>query len=135
MAVLTITASNVVIVSSSSNVIQQYTAGAAINAGQLFYVDTSNLAQISVNSSELAAGVIGIAMNTAEAANQPLQGLLKGTITIGTGTVGSGYYLSSTSGSLELESDQSSSDWVTFAGIITSTGVLEFQPLLSGAQR
>jgi hypothetical protein len=134
MAILTITPSDVVIVNSANNRIQQYNAWEAITAGQLFSV-ISDLAQLAVNSSEAAATVVALALNTAEGPNQPIQGLLAGTVTIGTGTIASGYYLSSTAGSLELESDQSPSDWSTFAGIIVATGVLEFQPLVSGAQR
>ena len=122
MANLSITAANVAtsLGSQISN-----TAGVAITAGQVIYLDsTTSTMKLADADALLTAAVTGIAVNSA-AAGQPVTYQPNGLITIGaTVVVGTAYYLSSTAGGICLESDLASGDYVTFLGIATTTAII-----------
>jgi surface antigen len=101
------------------------TAGVAIAAGEVIYLDSAtSTVKLADADALLSAETVGIALNSA-AANQPVTYQSAGTITIGATVVpGTAYYVSSTAGSICLESDLASGDYVTLLGIATTTAII-----------
>jgi hypothetical protein len=94
VADLVITAANVAPTSNTN--IQTVTAGAAVTAGQVVYLDTaaSYVAKLAYGDTAAKATVFGVAMNNA-ASGQPLDVAVGGDITIGATIVtGTAYLLS-----------------------------------------
>lgn len=133
MADLSITAANVA--AGGGAKIVPGTAGEAITAGQVVYLDSSTgRFKLADNNSATAAvrSPYGIALNGA-AAGQPLSVLTSGPITIGaTLTAGVAYYLSATAGGICPVADLATGQYPTVLGIATSTTVLRVNLTESG---
>ena len=136
MANLTITASQVL---KSSGDTKRGTAGAAITAGAVVYLDVSastyKLAQCDGTAEE--ATVEGIALNDA-ATSQPFEFQTGGTITLGAGaapTEGEIYVLSATAGAIAPEADVvTSTNYVHVLGVGGATNTLVMGVNNSGQQ-
>ena len=125
MADLTITAANVV--ASANAVRESGTAGATITAGQLVYLDTTDMKYKLADNNGAAALRVpnGIALNGA-ANNQPLVIQKGGDITIGaTMTAGVAYYLSDTPGGICPVADLASGEYPCIIGIAKSASLLD----------
>lgn len=125
MADLTITAANVV--ASANAVRESGTAGATITAGQLVYLDTTDMRYKLADNNGAAALRVpnGVALNGA-ANNQPLVIQKAGDITIGaTMTAGVAYYLSDTPGGICPVADLASGEYPCIIGIAKSASLME----------
>lgn len=125
MADLTITAANVV--AAANAVRESGTAGATITAGQLVYLDTTDMKYKLADNNGAAALRVpnGIALNGA-ANNQPLVIQKGGDITIGaTMTAGVAYYLSDTPGGICPVADLASGEYPCIIGIARSASLLD----------
>ena len=125
MADLTITAANVV--AAANAVRESGTAGATITAGQLVYLDTTDMKYKLADNNGAAALRVpnGIALNGA-ANNQPLVIQKAGDITIGaTMTAGVAYYLSDTPGGICPVADIASGEYPCIIGIAKSASLLD----------
>lgn len=125
MADLTITAANVV--ASANAVRESGTAGATITAGQLVYLDTTDMKYKLADNNGAAALRVpnGIALNGA-ANNQPLVIQKAGDITIGaTMTAGVAYYLSDTPGGICPVADLASGEYPCIIGIAKSASLMD----------
>jgi hypothetical protein len=132
MADISITAANVV--AASDAVRESGTAGATVTAGQLVYLDNSDMKYKLADSNGAAALRVpsGIALNGA-ANNQPLVIQKGGDITIGgTMTAGVAYYLSDTPGGICPVADLASGEYPCIVGIAKSTSVLSVNIQPSG---
>jgi hypothetical protein len=132
MADISITAANVV--AGSDAVREAGTAGATVTAGQLVYLDPSDMKYKLADSNGAAALRVpsGIALNGA-ANNQPLVIQKGGDITIGgTMTAGVAYYLSDTPGGICPVADLASGEYPCIVGIAKSTSVLSVNIQPSG---
>lgn len=132
MADLTITAANVV--AAADAVRESGTAGATVTAGQLVYLDTSDMKYKLADSNGAAALRVpsGIALNGA-ANNQPLMIQKGGDITIGaTMTAGVAYYLSDAPGGICPVADLGSGEYPCIVGIAKSASVLSVNIQPSG---
>ncbi len=126
MADLSITAANVK--SSGGSKGKNGTAGAAVKAGELVYLEASSgtykLASSNSGTAE-ARSPDGIALNNA-AAGQPLRVHTEGPITIGaTLTAGVAYYASGTAGGICPVADLTTGHYPTIVGIAKSSSVLD----------
>jgi hypothetical protein len=124
MADISITAANVV--AGSDAVRESGTAGATVTAGQLVYLDTSDMKYKLADSNGAAALRVpnGIALNGASN-GQPLSVQKGGDITIGgTLTAGIPYFLSDTPGGLCPLPDIGTGEYSCIIGIAKSTSVL-----------
>jgi len=124
MADISITAANVV--AGSDAVRESGTAGATITAGQLVYLDTSDMKYKLADANGAAALRVpnGIALNGASN-GQPLSVQKGGDITIGgTMTAGIPYFLSDTPGGLCPLPDIGTGEYSCIIGIAKSTSVL-----------
>jgi hypothetical protein len=124
MADISITPANVV--PGSDAVRESGTAGATITAGQLVYLDTSDMKFKLADSNGAAALRVpnGIALHGASN-NQPLVIQRAGDITIGgTMTAGIPYFLSDTPGGLCPLPDIGTGEFSCIVGIAKSTSVL-----------
>jgi hypothetical protein len=134
LADLTITATSVV--AGSGAAITEGTAGVAVTAGQVLYLDSATNTYKLADCNSATAAVrspAGIALNGA-AANQPVGVLTRGPITIGaTVAVGVPYFLSGTPGGIRPLADNVTGDYVTILGIGTSTTVIDVKIHESGA--
>ena len=125
MADLTITAANVV--ASANAVRESGTAGATITAGQLVYLDTTDMRYKLADNNGAAALRVpnGVALNGA-ANNQPLVIQKAGDITIGaTMTAGVAYYLSDTPGGICPVADLASGEYPCIIGIAKSASLMD----------
>ena len=132
MADLSITAANVV--PGSDAVRESGTAGATITAGQLVYLDTSDMKFKLADSNGASALRVpnGIALNGASN-GQPLSIQKGGDITIGaTLTAGVAYYLSDTPGGICPVADLGSGEYPCIVGIAKSASVLSVNIQPSG---
>lgn len=134
MADLTITSSSVVKVTGSTS---QGTAGAAITAGDLLYIDTSDSNKLKLadaNNTSLTATIAGIALCDA-ASGQEVVYQKDGTITIGaTVAVGTFYTASQTAGAIADSADLTTSDYFSVVGYGISTTVIQLKIDNTGAQ-
>lgn len=132
MADLTITAANVV---ATSGTRENGTAGAAITAGQVVYINaTTGRYELADNNaaSVPARSPRGIALHAA-AVGQPLAVLRSGDITIGAAlTAGTDYWLSDTPGGICPRADLASGERVVLLGVAKSTTVLALNIQNSG---
>ena len=131
MAALTITAANVL--KGSNATLVNGTAGATITAGQLVYLDSAtNTYKLTDSDVVAAASAAGIALH-GSLANQPLQILAAGPITVGaTMTAGVVYYASPTAGGIGPVADLVATNRSIVVGVATSTTVLNVQIVDSG---
>ncbi len=134
MADLTITSGSVLAGSGAKKI--NGTAGAAISAGQVLYLEAATNTLKLADNDSATAGVrvpVGIALHAA-AAGQPLTYLAAGPITIGaTVAVGIVYILSSTAGGIAPVADVGAGDYNSIIGIGTSTSVIDVKIHSAGA--
>jgi hypothetical protein len=134
MADLSITAASVI--AGSGAKILHGTAGAAVTAGQVLYLDsaagTYKLADTD-SATTAARSPAGLALH-ASGTGQPIAVLTAGPVTIGaTVAVGDVYYLSGTAGGLAPFADVAAGDYPCIIGICTSTSVLDVKIHEAGA--
>jgi Uncharacterized conserved protein (DUF2190) len=126
MANLTITAANVI--RSSTSKFSNGTAGAAVTAGQVVYLDSADGRYKLADANSATAAVrapIGIALNDA-ATGQPLTVATEGAIVLGaTITAGVAYYLSATPGAIAPVADLTTGDYPCILGIAKSATDLD----------
>lgn len=89
-----------------------------IDAGEAVYIDAAGLADLASNASEDEATVRGVAVDTAEAAGQPIVICVQGTVAYGTDIFdpGQAYYVSDTPGGIRPATDLVGTD--EYAGFI-----------------
>lgn len=137
MADLSITASSVV--AGNGTPTKTGTAGAAIAAGEIVYLDTAATGKWQLADSDAASAEargrtanVGVALNSA-AANQPLVVQTGGPVTLGAVlTAGSAYYLSGTAGKICPLADVSGGEYYVLLGLAASTSVLNLDVQYSG---
>ncbi len=127
MADIAITATSVA--AGANSVVVNGVAGAAITAGQVVYLDSSDNRLKLADADSATAAVrspYGIALNGA-AIGQPVGVLRSGAITIGaTLTAGTDYWLSKTAGGICPRADVTGTGtYPTIVGVATSTSVLD----------
>lgn len=125
MAAISITAANV-LGSSLATRLSQYKSAAAITAGQLVYLNTSNawaLVDSDASLGTAANDVRGIAENSAPGAGQPLTVVTADpNFTIGaTSTAGSTIYASTTAGGITIADIPTTGAKPIVIGILNST--------------
>lgn len=135
MADLSITAANVV--PSSAAILNQATAGATITAGQLIYIDSSDLDSRSRGKAKLAdansgtsaaRSVAGIAFNSASAGQQVDYVVRDTALQIAASglTAGTIYGLSATAGGLAPSADFTTGWYPSVVAIAKSTTTIDF---------
>lgn len=135
MADLSITAANVV--PSSAAILNQATAGATITAGQLIYIDSSDLDSRSRGKAKLAdansgtsavRSVAGIAINSASAGQQVDYVVRDTALQIAASglTAGTIYGLSATAGGLAPSADFTTGWYPSVVAIAKSTTTIDF---------
>lgn len=110
------------------------TAGAAITAGQVVYLDpaTSTYKLADSNGTADARSPDGIALHAA-AIGQPVEVAQSGPVTIGATLVaGTDYWLSDTPGGICPRADVGATEYPTLIGLATSTTVLKVKIQESG---
>jgi hypothetical protein len=115
------------------------TAGAAIAAGDIVYLDTATTGKWQLADSDAASAEargqtsnIGVALNSA-ALNQPIVVQTSGPVTLGAVlTAGQALYLSDTPGKLCPVADISGGDYFTLMGLAASNSVMNVDPQYSG---
>ena len=125
MAEITLSAASVK-PANPNTVIGRGTAGVAISAGQVVFLDTDNKLKLASANAVGSAAAVGVALNSA-AADQPLAYAISGDVT-GTGsptamTAATVYVLGSSAGTIMLMSDldlTSGNRYGTIVGIATS---------------
>ena len=137
MADLSVTPSNVI--AGAGTPTKTGTAGAAIAAGEVVYLDTATTGKWQLADSDAASAEargrtanVGVALNSA-AANQPLVVQTGGPVTLGAVlTAGSAYYLSGTAGKICPLADVSGGEYYVLLGLAASTSVLNLDVQYSG---
>jgi hypothetical protein len=133
MADLVITAASVL--SGAGALVAHGTAGAALTAGQVVYLDeATSTYKLSDSNSATAAvrDVDGIALHAA-ASGQPIAVHTRGPITIGATLVaGQTYAASETPGGIQPVADLGSGEYPTILGMATSTTVLNVKIQTAG---
>jgi hypothetical protein len=135
---ISITAASVV--PSASAKFATKTAGATITAGQVVYEDTSDSNKVKLadtdSATALARVVFGIAAGGA-AAGQPVRIIREDpALTLGAVVaIGDIIILSGTAGAICPSTDAATGDYVTFLAVATSTTVVNFKPVASGAAK
>lgn len=126
MAALTVTASQVI--PDTSGEIRNGIAGAAITAGKAVYKDTSanvwQLADADALATVKEGFDAGIAISTAEVANQRIAVQVSGSPTIGAGAApaaGQTYVVGLTAGDISLEADPVAGDFICILGVGSGT--------------
>lgn len=111
------------------------TAGAAITAGQVLYLDASgNLQPAKCSGTAVLAGAVGIALNSAPGVGQPVVYAPSGTV-VGFGAVlasGQIYGLSATTGNICPVADLTTGNYTVILGVATSTSNLQLSIVASG---
>jgi len=128
MADLSITAANVVKYSNATT--RTGTAGAAITAGDVLYLDTT--LKLADTDTAAKATAVGIALNDA-AIGQPVVYLVAGGINPGaTVAIGTYYVISATAGNICPVADLVPGDYCTGLGWGTTTSRIEVNINVSG---
>src|SRR4051812_37234630 len=126
MADITITAANIV-ATNSATVKASGTSGAAITAGQSVYLDPSTStvkpAKADSASTTNAPNIVGVALDSAPGANQPITYAVGGDVTYGGGlTQGQVYVVSAAvAGNIAPYSDLAATNFVAVLGVARST--------------
>ena len=135
MADLTINAADVVPPATGVNA---GTAGDAVAAGQSGYLDSTDGNRVKLadaDNTAATAEAVGVAVNSAPKAGQPVSYLTLGDLTVTSGvTVGEIYVVSGTAGGVAPEGDLASSDYVTILGIGKTATSIAVKVHVSGIQ-
>lgn len=130
MADLVQTSANVVVYNPSS--IKVYTSNGAVTAGQPVYQDANgNYGPAGANSNSVVAGVngIGVALNSAPGAGQPISVWVGGQVNLGaTLAVGSIYVVSANNGKIAPNSDLTTNNYVTVLGTAINAAAIQSGP-------
>ena len=137
MADLVITASAVLAGSGAPT--KTGTAGAAIAAGEVVYLDSTTTGKWQLADADAATAAsrgntsdFGIALSSA-AANQPVVVQTSGAITLGPVLIaGTAYYLADAPGKLSPAADVTGGDYVTLIGLAASATALNLDVQYSG---
>lgn len=131
MADLSITAANVLAASGAEK--NRATAGAAITAGQVIYIlSTDSKAYLADDTTAVKAAARGVALNNA-AIGQPVTYISAGDFNPGAAVaVGLIYGVTDTPGGIGLVSERASADFVTVLGIATTTSNIHLSINRSG---
>ena len=107
---VTITATAVL---TPSGTIESGDSGEALTPGDWVYEDSasSQLKLAQCDGTFAQATVVGMILNQAAAAGQPVDYLRAGTVTIDNTTQGKAYFLSDTAGKMTYDSDITTSTW------------------------
>lgn len=113
-------------------------AGEVIDAGEAVYLNSSDnkLYLAEAGDSSAKANVLGIAVNSADAAGQPVNYAGAGEVTVDSATfaVGDFVFLSATPGKIGPESDLVSTDYKTLIGYATAANKLMVSRLITNVQ-
>jgi len=138
MAAITVTAANVLRVDGEVEK-NGFLSGVAITAGDAVYVDSSGVVQLLTNATSAGSGVgaqlVGVALNDAPGAGQPVF-ILKhgGTINIG-GTVAVGkQYCAGTAGGIIPVDDIATGEYITTVGVGLTAANIKLGFNVSGVQ-
>ncbi len=108
-----------------------YVAGEIIDAGEVCFIDTAdnNKVKLAANDTAAKATVKGIALNSALAADQPVNLHLSGSLTVTAAVFaaveeGAPLFLSNTAGKIIPMADLSGSEYVTYLGWVTDSNKL-----------
>lgn len=134
MVDITITPANVV--PGSNAKIARGTAGVALTAGQVVYLDSATTGKYQLADTDSATAAVrsphGIALHAASA-NQPISVQTEGALTIGATLVaGDAYYLSGTPGGICPVADVAAGDYPCIIGQAASTSVLNVDIVYAG---
>ena len=133
MADLSVTAGSVV--PTSTTIVRQGIAGAAITAGQTVYLDSSTSTYKLADSNGATAAVAatkGVALNGASS-GQPIDVATGGDINPGaTVAVGAAYAQSTTPGGIAAIADVTAGQYMTVIGVGTTTSNLKISLIVSG---
>jgi hypothetical protein len=125
MADLSVVAADVVEVSGVSKTTG--IAGAAITAGQPVYRDATDGFKLKpcIDTGAATADAVGIALNSAPGAGQPVTYATSGTIYLGVAAaIGSIYVVSGTAGGIAPETDIGNDDYIKVLGVGDGTNLL-----------
>jgi hypothetical protein len=134
------TAGNVV-ATSASTVKASGTSGEAITTGQAVFLDPADgrikKAQANSSSSTHAPNIVGVALDRAEGANQPITYATSGDVTFGSGlTQGQVYVVSAANaGGIAPYSDLAATNFVAFLGVALSTTVMRLGLIPASVQK
>lgn len=125
MADLTVTPANVI--PQSGAVLVTGTSGAAIAAGDLLYKDSSDSDKLKLctTATAAAAACVGVAVNSAPGAGQPVTYMTDGRLAMGAIlTASTAYGVSDNAGKIRPLADNGSGDQITQIGLAESTTIL-----------
>lgn len=135
MADIVVTAANVLKGANAQTT--SGTAGEAITAGELVYIDGTDSNKIKLadaDASEAASTLVGIALH-ATASGQPILYATKGDVNPGgTVVVGEIYVASGTAGGIAPEGDLATNDWLVVFGYGTTTSIIDVDIKVVGKQ-
>ena len=139
MADLNVTTNGVIAANSNTVVATGYSA-AAINAGQVLYLNSSQqLATAAASSSTQAGTVVGVALNSTLTANQLVTYASAGDVVLPTSgtllTNGAEYILSVNAGGIAPSTDAANSNFITHLGLAVSPTTLRLNIMPVAAPR
>lgn len=140
MSDITFTAANVV-VTNSATVKATGTSGAAVTVGQSVYIDPADgkikPAKADSASTTPPPNIVGVALDSAPGANQPITYATSGDVTFGSGLAqGQVYAVSAANaGGIAPYSDLVSTNFVAFLGVALSTSVLRLGLIPASVQK
>ena len=130
MADLSQTAANVVSYTPSS--IKQYTSNGAVTAGQPVYQDANgNYGPAGAGGNNVISGLngVGVALNSAPGAGQPLTVWVGGTVNLGaTLAIGTVYVVSANNGKICPNTDLVTNNYVTVLGVAINAAAIQSGP-------
>lgn len=126
MVDLVITAANVAAQGGASR--GRKIAGAAITAGEVVSINSSEQAVLASDASAALARVAGVALHDA-ASGQPLEYQISGRINLGATLAVGKHYVLSTAGAIAPVDDIAGTEYASYIGFAVSTSILILQPL------
>jgi hypothetical protein len=138
MSNISITAANVV-ATSASTVKASGTSGEAVDIGQSVWLDPADgrIKKAQATNATHAPNIVGVALDTVAAANQPITYATSGDVTFGGGlTQGQVYVVSATAaGAIAPYSDLAATNYVAFLGLALSTTVMRLGLIPASVQK
>ena len=110
------------------------TAGEAITAGQAVFKAADNTIQLAENDQTVdEAAIVGVAVNSAEAAGQPVEYVITGEVTFNAViAAGQVYIVGAAPGGIAPEADAITGEFVSVVGVGVSTTSIKLGILQSG---
>jgi hypothetical protein len=138
MANITITAANIVATNASTGKASG-TSGEAITTGQAVWLDPADgrIKKAQATQATHAPNIVGVALDRAEGANQPITYATSGDVTFGGDlTQGQVYVVSaSTAGAIAPYGDLVSTNYVAFLGVALSSTVMRLGLIPASVQK